>query len=719
MSPEVNSSLAAPLFSFIAALSALVFLFLASPLLTGGVFTFDDQIGMNLPMRYIFSKALHTGESWLWAPQLNCGMYLHGESEVGMSHPLHYLIYRFLPLAAAFATEFLSNYLWMFLGMYFFLRRLLFDKASSLAGAVFFSFSGFNLLHFHHPAPLGTIAQIPWLLLANDLIMCSRDRKQVALAQFSVSLLTASECMMGHPQFGLFSIIAEVVFLFARSSQWVSRQRLGLWLLAKALGGGIGAIQLLPVWDFVKDSTRGDATTDFKLSFSLHPYNLMQLVSPFALKERYFAELRWLDGNTHEMGLYSGAFCTVAMAWFALRWRQLASQRVLLITTFLLGVGALVLAFGKYAVVYPLLIKLPVLELLAFRCPTRFIILFHLSLSILSCFALHDLCKLNARGEVLPWTRMWPLVIPVLLSLVACILVGFTQTTAVELWSKNVGTPSGGLWGLLLIGTATLLVALAARGKRWAIFAIMAVAFTEVAVWGLCNHIIRQGPIRTIPMVVKDLPPPPSREGRLGYFEPSSAFVLDGFQLMRGYAGPSPAKRLPIDLNNLRLANVHWAFIENQWLRVPSPVSRARLVSRTVIGKDAAALLPSLDITTTSVLENPVEIDGGTPGHALIVKDQAGWIQIKTEAVGRQLLVLSESYNKGWVATENGKQTPVLRVNGDYLGCIAGQGERRIEFRFEPSSFKWGLRISCAAFIFSVICLFVSYLGCGATARYK
>ena len=41
----------------------------------------------------------------------------------------------------------------------------------------------------------------------------------------------------------------------------------------------------------------------------------------------------------------------------------------------------------------------------------------------------------------------------------------------------------------------------------------------------------------------------------------------------------------------------------------------------------------------------------------------------------RQLLVVSESYHPGWQAAVDGVPQPVLRVNGDFLGCVVGPGK--------------------------------------------
>ena len=100
----------------IALLVALVFAVLAWPLFTGKLFTYDDLVNMNLPMRYAYWKSIANGDNFLWSPLFDCGVYLHGESEVGMFHPVHLLLYTALPLGVAFNIEFLCSYIGLFFG---------------------------------------------------------------------------------------------------------------------------------------------------------------------------------------------------------------------------------------------------------------------------------------------------------------------------------------------------------------------------------------------------------------------------------------------------------------------------------------------------------------------------------------------------------------------------------------------------------------------------
>jgi uncharacterized membrane protein YfhO len=61
------------------------------------------------------------------------------------------------------------------------------------------------------------------------------------------------------------------------------------------------------------------------------------------------------------------------------------------------------------------------------------------------------------------------------------------------------------------------------------------------------------------------------------------------------------------------------------------------------------------------------------------------------------LVVLTDAWDRGWSAFLDGREAPILRVNHALRGVIAPAGDSTIEFRYEPESFAWGLRLSGAA----------------------
>ena len=94
-----------------------LFVPLLIPLATGRALTLDDLANLHLPLRYLYWSALHNGDSVLWTSALFAGFDLHGEGQVGMAHPFHFLIYRLLPLDIAYNFELIANYVGAVAGM--------------------------------------------------------------------------------------------------------------------------------------------------------------------------------------------------------------------------------------------------------------------------------------------------------------------------------------------------------------------------------------------------------------------------------------------------------------------------------------------------------------------------------------------------------------------------------------------------------------------------
>ena len=91
---------------------------LAGPFFAGRIYTTDDLGAFHLPVRAFYAQQLARGGSYDWMPGLFSGFYLTGEGQAGVYHPLHQLLYRFLPLQSALGWEYLISYPLMMLGMW-------------------------------------------------------------------------------------------------------------------------------------------------------------------------------------------------------------------------------------------------------------------------------------------------------------------------------------------------------------------------------------------------------------------------------------------------------------------------------------------------------------------------------------------------------------------------------------------------------------------------
>jgi len=58
------------------------------------------------------------------------------------------------------------------------------------------------------------------------------------------------------------------------------------------------------------------------------------------------------------------------------------------------------------------------------------------------------------------------------------------------------------------------------------------------------------------------------------------------------------------------------------------------------------------------------------------------------------LVVLTDRWDAGWRAYVNGRRVPILRTNHAIRGVLLPAGVSRLEFRYAPASFTWGLGLA-------------------------
>jgi hypothetical protein len=145
---------------------------------------------------------------------------------------------------------------------------------------------------------------------------------------------------------------------------------------------------------------------------------------------------------------------------------------------------------------------------------------------------------------------------------------------------------------------------------------------------------------------------------------------------------------------------------------------RTFLVSggRVAYGEDAAldsVLDADFDGRRFAVLEKPIGGLGrgggpGAAGRARIVEYGRERVVIEATAARRALLVLTDVHYPGWKATVNGHEVPIQRVNYLMRGIPLYPGPARVEFTYEPASWRIGWILSLAGLLLLVAVLAVS-----------
>jgi uncharacterized membrane protein YfhO len=98
-------------------------------------------------------------------------------------------------------------------------------------------------------------------------------------------------------------------------------------------------------------------------------------------------------------------------------------------------------------------------------------------------------------------------------------------------------------------------------------------------------------------------------------------------------------------------------------------------------------------------VEEKSDTEAASASTANILSDRPGLIEIVTSTPERRLLVLSESFDSGWKATQDGRPIEIYRAYGDLQACVVDAGVRRIGFEFRPASIRWGMAVSGVALV--------------------
>ncbi len=718
----------------------------AVPFFRGQIYTSDDLWAFHLPVRAFYADSLTRGEAFDWMPSLFAGFYLSGEGQAGVYHPLHWLLYRWLPLPAAFGLELLLAYPFLFAGMFLFLRRLGLRRDAALFGSLVFTFGSFNTLHFVHPNAVGVVAHLPWLLWAVDWIRAAGENRasvgsksngwKLLGARTALVLLTASQLLLGYPQYVWFSLLTLGIYLpwRARGQSWKQRARpmieIGLLLL---LGLGLAAVQFLPTVDALRESSRSGVDGSFFAGGNLHPINVLQLGSP------YLFEHRVAGGNTHEFGFYLGALPALLMVWGLSQWSRLGTLRPVAAAALLFASLMFVLAMGELGGLYKLQTWLPFVG--RFRLPARYVALAQLGLAVVAACGWHTFFarRLHAADTANHELQAQRHGRAIMLRVIA--VVAIISLTGIWIWgASRVSSWPLRLAGPALLGLALLLLA-QGTSRRWVAVAMILFTAADLAVYGGSYAIWQntftwstaisslkapQGVDRS-QRVATELPLPSGSPPQLRI---GDQLTLAGFRQVDGYAGLEPTRHLDYTQPAaLRAAGVHWVYSHrddvpaelihegDHWWRVADPLPRAALLPdvrpsvepakdiervdlrRTALvdaGEDAIrvfATLPTRPAEADTPATQPAPSDKGE-AHCRWLEDRPGKLVLQTRAAGPRLLVVTERFHRGWKATIDGHPAAVIRANGEFLGCVVAGGDHRVSFTFDPASLRWGKWIS-------------------------
>jgi len=183
---------------------------------------------------------------------------------------------------------------------------------------------------------------------------------------------------------------------------------------------------------------------------------------------------------------------------------------------------------------------------------------------------------------------------------------------------------------------------------------------------------------------------------------------------MRYFLTPSAAIRSPAaraSLGHLGLRAVRSNARRDRGIELfenPRSVPRAFVTYNSAPAPPEERLLellsrPDFDPLRRSFVEKQGEasdVESDLPGHpARLLRDEEHVVEVEAEAKGDGLLVLADTFYPGWTARVDGKPVPIHRVNSLFRGVYLPAGPHRVQFEFEPGSFRLGAALSLLGWI--------------------
>ena len=387
----------------------------------------SDMALQNVQWKQFIRAQMEIGEIPLWNPHLFAGIPFFAAGQHSALYPLS-LIYYVMPLAAAYGWFILLN-LWLAgLFMAGFMRALGVNRAGAALAGLVYQLSGCMIASAVFPMMVAAAVWLPLLLWMIENILRGRSLplfRGTALpwAVFGAVALCFN-VLAGHIELTIYTLLISAYYAaFRLVWEFISRWRAGgglplawaarmaIWLLLLlALGLGLAALQLVPLYEFVQSNWRAERSSlETVLGYAHPPRDLLLFLLPDffgnpthhsytdAFSGQLITELvnaagspiqriEWGLKNYVEGALYLGIL-PLALAAYALIagiWRRSRFLPQILLFAMM---ALLALSFMFGAPTYNLIYSLPGINQL--NSPFRWVFALSLAMAALSGFGLN------------------------------------------------------------------------------------------------------------------------------------------------------------------------------------------------------------------------------------------------------------------------------------------------------------------------------------------
>ncbi|MCU0495714.1 MAG: oligosaccharide flippase family protein [Anaerolineae bacterium] len=246
----------------------------------------SDLVLQNYQWKSFLRDQFAIGEIPLWNPYNFAGAPFMAAGQQSTLYPLS-ILYYVMPLPAAYGWFTVIN-LWLAgVMMFLFMRGIGVKRFGALISAITYQLAGMFVASAVHPMIIGAIVWLPLMLLMAEFILQQRPLwgKPTSAPWVAIGAIAlACNILAGHPEITIYSLLILAYYSGIRliALAWQTRGENSLfrriatrfaWLSALVLLGiSLGAVQLIPLYDFVRTNWRSErADLQTVLSYA-HPY---------------------------------------------------------------------------------------------------------------------------------------------------------------------------------------------------------------------------------------------------------------------------------------------------------------------------------------------------------------------------------------------------------------------------------------------------------------
>lgn len=694
-------------------------------------FLITDPVRQQIPWRKMVIDELKEGKIPAWNPFNFSGFPILSNIQAAPLYPLNVLFLVF-PFIDAWTMLIILQPMLAGLFMYWYLRSLGLASVAGLVGAIAWSFSGFNVAWL----TWGTIGHValwlPLTLLSIDKLFQTRltKAKRSVWSMVIVGSLVF-QFFAGHVQISLYFILVIISYGVMRVLQAKERKKLTLvFVFLLSLVAILTVVQWIPFLDWIRQSSRVAGGADFTKEGWFIPWpHLVQFVVPDFFGNPTTLNY-WGQWNYGEFIGYIGilplvfAFIAIVSPTFKKHWFWIGAS-----------VFALLFALPTPIAYLPFILKVPVLSSLQ---PTRLLFIVDFALAMLAAYGCHEFLGNSKKRRMISGVALVGAALTILWGIIVASRFGLLDPSfrpSFEVSSHNLVLPTV----IFFVGAS--LVIMYRRVKRvtmfrtivvWSIIGLTAADMLRFG-WKFTPFTTKQylfpetkiitflkgqeKPFRVMSLDKRILPP-----NTLSYYGIESIEGYDPIissryeELMAAIARGKPDISPPFGFNRIitlegidtklePLLNARYVLslsaLSESYLRHvldegetkvyedTRALPRAYLVERLVpaTGKeDVIVKLYGLsDLRLEAVVEGKPEVINVPlqPNETtLITRYEPNLIEMDVHVVVPRFLVISNTFDRGWRARVDGKETPIYRTNYAFQGIVVPTGTHNVVFSY-------------------------------------